>query len=239
MAARVCLLMRGQNTGLDYVDMFLMHYPIACVPDPQDASQEARDADGKLVIDMELSTNHVPTWRAMEELVRSGKARNIGVSNFHTGMLKALVPHAKVPVSCNQVECHPWLQQSELREYCRQNDILLVAYSPLGAQGDKLATPDTDKRLMDEPVVKQVAARNGITPGMVLLSWGIGKGHAVIPKSSNPDRIRQNMEGAAFTLPRADFDEITRIGESGQYHLVNFVAYFNGFDLYGTDRQYP
>ncbi|KAK7894646.1 hypothetical protein LTR67_005385 [Exophiala xenobiotica] len=199
---------------LDYVNLLLMHWPIAFKRDEK--METLLHPNGKPVIDEDLSTNHVPTWRAMEALVAAGKVRSIGVSNFSTAHLSALLPHAKQPIAVNQVEAHAWLPNNDLLAFCKKNDILMMAFSPLGGQ-----TPSIKERLLDDPAVQQVAQSTGLDPGQVLLSWGLQRGTAVIPKSAKTSRIASN-----FHVQRLSGDDFDAIGSIHERKLIRLLQHF-------------
>ncbi|MCJ1304999.1 hypothetical protein MMC08_007812 [Hypocenomyce scalaris] len=192
------------DMGLDYVDMLLMHWPVAFKHDED--MEILYHPNGKPIIDEELTNNHVPTWRAMESLVDSGKVRSIGVSNFNVDKLKVLLPHVRIPISTNQVEAHPWLPNNELLAFCQSHDILLTAYSPLGGQNTN------NERLVDDPAVKQVAKRSGLDVGQVLLSWAVQRATAVVAKSAKESRIISNMK--IEKLSQADVEAVDNIHKS-------------------------
>ncbi|KAM5347489.1 hypothetical protein ACJ41O_010494 [Fusarium nematophilum] len=150
--------------------------------------------DGKPVVDEELSANHEPTWRAMEALVRSGKTRSIGVSNFTVAQLTKLLSFAEIRPACNQVEAHPWFPQNNLLEFCKEKGVVFVAYSPLGSQPGAMHA--VEARLLDDQDVAAVAEKNGIEPAQVLISWALQRGTVAIPKSACPNRIKSNFNGA-------------------------------------------
>lgn len=105
----------------------------------------------------------------MEELVRSGNARSIGVSNFTVAQLAKLLSFAEIKPACNQVEAHPWWPQNDLLEFCKENGVVFVAYSPLGSQPGAMHA--VEARLLDDQDVVAVAKKNGIEPAQVLISW--------------------------------------------------------------------
>ena len=124
----------------------------------------------------------------MKELVATGKTRTIGVSNFSVTELKDILPHAKdIPISCNQVECHPWLPQTELLNFCKQQGIVLTCYSPFAGQKEDGAT------LLKDPIVNELAEKNGMDVGQLLQSWAVGRGTVPLGKSQNEARIKSNL----------------------------------------------
>jgi len=120
--------------------------------------------------------DYVDTYKAMEALLTTGKVRAIGVSNFNIRRLEDLLSRTKTVPACNQVEAHPYLLQPELLAFCKQHDILLEAYSPLGNN------QSGEPRTVDDPLVHEVAKEVGMDPGVLLGSWGVQRGHVVLPK---------------------------------------------------------
>ena len=144
------------------------------------------------------------TWSAMEELVQQGKIRAIGVSNFTCQHIKQMIDGGIRP-AINQVEMHPYLPQSKLLNFCKDNGIKVVAYSALG-------TGETPS-LMKDPVVVKVAKSLQMTPAQVLLSWAITRGTAVIPKTSNPARLEEN-----FNLRTLDEESMCQLNDIKTHH---------------------
>ncbi|KAK1762473.1 aldo/keto reductase-like protein [Phialemonium atrogriseum] len=216
-----------------YVDLYLMHWPLAF--ERTDDYEIRTREDGKPVVNEELSSNHEPTWRAMEELVRRGKTRAIGVSNFNVEQLKKLLSFARIKPVCNQVEAHPWLPQKELLEFCRENDIAFVAYSPLGSQSGPKTMHTLTARLLEDETVVEVAHRLKTGPAQVLLAWAIQRGTVAIPKSSNPKRIDDNLK--VIELGKKDFDLIDQITVRDplkRNRLVNFDTVW-GVNCFGDE----
>ncbi|WP_308011918.1 aldo/keto reductase [Actinacidiphila acidipaludis] len=164
---------------LDYVDLYLIHWP-----------QPARDA-------------YRETWRAFEKIAADGRARAIGVSNFHPAHLDRLIGGSSVVPAVNQIELHPRLPQAGLRRVHAEHGIATEAWSPLG-QG---------KGLLDDPVIARVAARHDRTPAQVVLRWHLQLGNVVIPKSVTPERIRENIDVFGFALTEADMAELAGLDD--------------------------
>jgi diketogulonate reductase-like aldo/keto reductase len=142
------------------------------------------------------------TWRAMERLKRDGKARAIGVSNYTVRHLEELLARANEPPSVNQVELHPFLQQRELVEFCRKSGIVVEAYAPL-----------VKAQRMDHPVLRRLARKHQATPAQVLVRWALQLGYVVLPKSVQPERIRENAEVYRFELDADDLAAMERLDE--------------------------
>ncbi|KAF4947405.1 hypothetical protein FGADI_10476 [Fusarium gaditjirri] len=213
-----------KNFGLDYVDLFLVHWPIAAEKD-EDYKPKI-GPDGKYVIKKDLTENPEPTWRAMEEIYASGKARAIGVSNWTVEGLKKLLSFAKVKPAVNQIEIHPFLPNEELVKFCQENDILPAAYSPLGSQNQ---VPTTGEKVRTNETLNAVADRSGNTLAQVLLAWGLRRGYAVLPKSSTPSRIESNFQ--IPNLSDEDFEAIQSVAKGRHTRFVNMKDTF-GYDVW-------
>jgi 2,5-diketo-D-gluconate reductase A len=144
---------------------------------------------------------YVETWRAFEKLLADGRVRSIGVSNFEIPHLQRLLAETDVTPAVNQIELHPEFPQEDLREFHQQHGILTESWGPLG-QG---------KGLLESPQIVEVAQRKDRTPAQVVLRWHVQLGCVVIPKSVNPDRIRENINIFDFELDDADMAEISKV----------------------------
>lgn len=201
-----------KDLDLDYLDLYLIHWGVAIPPyegapnNPAGRWTEQLDENGYLV------TEKVPireTWEAMEGLVERGLVKAIGVANFTAPMLNDLLSYAKIAPAVNQVELHPYLQQAELVEFCAYNGIAVTAYSPLGSPGNY-----RDKGfpvLTDDETVRAIAQAHGKSPAQVLLRWGVQRGTIAIPKSVNPERIRENIDIYDFALTGAQMEAIAAL----------------------------
>ncbi|KAI1099601.1 Aldo/keto reductase [Jackrogersella minutella] len=218
-----------QNFGLDYIDLFLVHWPIAAEHD--DKNMPKIGSDGKYIIKKGLTENPEPTWRAMEELYEAKKARAIGVSNWTVPGLKQLLSFAKVKPAVNQIEVHPFLPNDELIEFCKQNDILPAAYSPLGSQDQ---VPSTGEKVRTNKTLIEVAERSGQTLAQVLLAWGVRRGYVVLPKSSTPSRIESNFQ--VPELSDADFEAINAVAKGRHTRFVNMKDTF-GYDVWPEETK--
>jgi alcohol dehydrogenase (NADP+) len=193
------------DLGLATLDLYLIHWPVAHrhgVLMPQVASDQ-------------LSLEQRPiaaTWQAMEELVRAGLVRHIGVSNFSQSKLAALLAGAELPPEANQVERHPYLQQPELLAFCQAQAIQLTAYAPLGSPAAGTSSP-----LLSDPVITAIAAAHGASAAQVLLAWGIACGTAVIPKSVHPQRLAANLAAAQLSLGDSDLAQIAALDRGERF----------------------
>ena len=171
--------------GSDYVDLFLIHWPLPTLYDG----------------------DFVSTWQTLEEFKSDGRARSIGVSNFQIHHLERLARDTETVPAVNQIEVHPYFTNDAVRAYGIEHTILTEAWSPI-AQGD----------VLDDPVVGQIAQKVAKTPAQVVLRWHIERGDIVFPKSSTPQRIRENIDIFDFELSDDQIDELTGLdrGEAGR-----------------------
>ncbi|KAJ9606833.1 hypothetical protein H2200_008843 [Cladophialophora chaetospira] len=203
-----------KDLGAEYVDLYLMHWPVAFA-----SGDRWFPLDDNGVF--KLSIVHFnDTWKAMEALLRTGKTRAIGVSNFNIRRLKHLLSSAEVVPAVNQVEAHPYLQQPDLLDFCNENGILLEAYSPLG--NNITGEPKT----VDDPEVHAVAASLNMDPGQVLVSWGVQRNTVVLPKSVTEKRIIGNFQDAV--LPE---DAMKTLNALERHKRFNFPARW-GYDIF-------
>jgi diketogulonate reductase-like aldo/keto reductase len=193
---------------------------------PRIVSQVVILTTPQYVINHELTENPEPTWRAMEALQRSGKARAIGVSNWTIPRLEQLLSFATIKPAVNQVEIHPFLPNQELLDYCQSKDILLVAYSPLGSQNQ---VPRTGEKVAENKTLNEVAQSSGHTLAQTLIAWGIKRGYPVLPKSATPSRIQSNFQD--YELSEEDYAKVNAVAKDRHCRFVNMKDTF-GFDLW-------
>ena len=165
---------------LDYLDGYLIHTPFAFRP-----GDEQYPKDGRGVPAYDSGVTLIETWRAMEQLVDEGLCRSIGLSDITLDKLKEIVAHARILPSVVQVECHPYLPEWELLDFCKQHGIVLLAFAPLGH--------GMEPRIPDDPVIKAIAERVRKTPAQVALSWAAQRGTAFLTTSTNPAHIKENF----------------------------------------------
>lgn len=178
---------------VDYLDLFLIHWPQAFYYVDIDPTQRGYDnediddsGDGKK-IDPSVSVHE--TWEAMEELVEEGLVKSIGVSNFPVSLLHELMTRSKIPPSVNQVEAHPYLQQTKLLKYCTARGVHFQAYSPLGTPGFK---EEHEPRILDDPILQGIAAAHNASVANICIAWALQRGTSVVVKSSSSERQREN-----------------------------------------------
>ncbi|KAI9488666.1 NADP-dependent oxidoreductase domain-containing protein [Zychaea mexicana] len=212
--------------GVEYVDLYLMHWPFAWEFHGYsfDDIKGHKDENGhRKRIDVSI----VDTYRAMEELVKAGVVKSIGVSNFTIPMLEQILKECDIPPAVNQVEIHPSLPQEELLAWCKEHNIVLTAYSPLGNPGHR-----GQPAMMDHPAVLSAAKKYNVSPVQVLLNWGVSRGYTVIPKSVTPERIKANL--ARIEMDKDDIEAIASIGREHPHRICDpikiFGPAFNIFD---------
>lgn len=191
---------------LDYLDLYLMHWPIAF----KTGHEQASTPDDLWSLD-EMPLQQ--TWEAMQALQSSGKVKHIGVSNFNEPKLKKLMAVNGQKPELNQIELHPYFQQSALVGFCQSNDIVVTAYSPLGSRH----LIHGDESISKADIVVSIAEKHGCMPTQVLLAWGMERGTAVIPKSVNATRIRDNFESIFVQL---DADDMRQLGLLEKNHRL-------------------
>ncbi|WCJ28354.1 NAD(P)-linked oxidoreductase superfamily protein [Euphorbia peplus] len=203
-----------QDLQLDYIDLYLIHWPVSMKRGSVGFKPE------------NLSTPNIPsTWKAMEALYDSGKARAIGVSNFSSKKLEDLLAVARIPPAVNQVECHPVWQQPNLHEFCKSKGIHLSAYSPLGSPG----SGTVKIRVLENPILAMVAEKLGKTPAQVALRWGLQMGHSVLPKSTSEARIKENFDLFDWSIPEDLLPKLSKIEQSRLIRGSGFVNETYGY----------
>ncbi|MBI4257166.1 aldo/keto reductase [Candidatus Uhrbacteria bacterium] len=193
---------------VDYLDLYLMHFGVAS---PHGQGIEPDDKDGVL-IPAKVSVRE--TWEAMEELVRDGLVKAIGISNFTAPMLVDLLTYTQITPAVNQIELHPYCQQPRMIEFCQQLGIAVTAYSPLGSQVEMNGSKPA---LLDDPTIQRIAQAHGKSPAQICLRWGVERGTVVIPKSTSPEHIAQNADIFSFELSEGDMTELAKLDRHLRY----------------------
>jgi len=191
--------------GLKYLDLYLSHTPFAFQPGDED---DPRDSNGNILYDREVTLPE--TWAAMEDLVDRGKCRAIGLSDITLDALLPIWQSARIKPAVVQVEAHPYLPETELLEFCKQKDILFLAFAPLG-HGIRPGP-------LEDPVILAVAARTNKTPAQVLLAWAIQRGTALLTTPKTAERAQENFNISA--IPEDAMDEINRIQTRQRFNDV-------------------
>jgi len=185
------------DLGVGYVDLFLIHFPIALKYVPIEARYPPGWFFDESVEEPKMEPDAVPiadTWRAMEALVGTGKVRNIGVSNFNIQGLRDLLSYATIKPQVLQVELHPQLQQTKLLRFCKSNDIVVTGFSPLGSGSYvELGMAASGDSVLQNEAISAIAVKHGVSPAQVCLRWGVQRGTTLVPKTSKAHRLYENL----------------------------------------------
>ncbi|MCJ1228906.1 hypothetical protein MMC12_005570 [Toensbergia leucococca] len=189
------------DLGLEYLDLYLMHWPVASSP-----------INGKTTLD------YIDTWHAMTLLPN---VRNFGISNFSPAQLSHLLTHSSTVPFAHQMEIHPYLPQSAWLQYHNAHNIHVTAYSPLANSNPTYDTSVASTSsslpplLLNNSLIVNIAEKRGCTPATVALAWGLSRGTSVIPKSSHAERIRENFGAGECGLEYGDFKAVEGLGGEG------------------------
>jgi len=194
-----------QDLGLDYLDLYLIHWPIAFANIDGGKTTFPKNPDGTVMYDVD--THPTDTWLAMEKLVEKGLVKSIGLSNFNSEQIQDVLDKGKIKPVINQVECHPYLGQAKLKKFCEDRGIFLTAYSPLGSPDRPWAKPD-DPKLLDDAGLVEIAKKHNKSVAQLLIRWQIQRKVVVIPKSVTPSRIEENANIFDFELSVEDMSTI-------------------------------
>jgi diketogulonate reductase-like aldo/keto reductase len=178
---------------IDYVDCYIIHTPFAFLPGDE---QDPRDEHGQVAYDSGVTL--VETWRALESLVDGGRCKSIGLSDVTLERLKEIVAVSRIKPAVVQVESHPYLPEWDLLDFCREHGIVVQAFAPLGHA--------MEPKVVNDPVIANIAQRIHKTPAQVALAWAVQRGTAFLTTSTNSRRIRENFEISA--LPEDAMREI-------------------------------
>lgn len=201
--------------GLDYLDLYLIHWPMAF---PKGGAKVPEDKDGNIIY-LEITLSE--TWKGMEKAVKDGLTRNIGLSNTNHKMITDVWNNANIKPSALQVEIHPYLSQEKLVKFAQEKGMVVTGYSNLGAVARSWAMNDEPRVLQDE-TIKKLASDLGKTPAQVILRWLVQRNIAVIPKSTNPDHMRENTKIFDFKLSEENMKTMNSLNKN--YRYVAFWA---------------
>ena len=211
-----------EELQVEYLDLWLMHWPVA--QKPGTAIPSGSD-------DM-LSLKEVPleeTWAEMEKAYNQGLVKAIGTSNFGSEKLQLILDKGQISPAVNQVECHPYLQQNELSDFCNKNMIALTAYSPLGSASrskDGNAESNNKSALLEDAVILNIAHKLNVSAAQVILAWQMQRGVIVIPKSANEARLQENLNSLNLILDNQDMEQIARLDK--EYRVIDGKAFAYG-----------
>ncbi|KAF6169486.1 hypothetical protein GIB67_004767 [Kingdonia uniflora] len=211
---------------LEYLDLYLVHFPVATKHTGVGATSSAVDEDGVLEIDTTISLE--TTWHAMEDLVSMGLVRSIGISNYDIFLTRDCLAYSKVKPAVNQIETHPYFQRDSLVKFCQKHGICVTAHTPIGGAAANIEWFGSVSCL-DNPLLKALAEKYKKTVAQVVLRWGIQRNTVIIPKSSKLERLEENFKVFDFELTKEDMELIKGVDRK---HRTNQPAKFWGIDLY-------
>ncbi len=205
---------------LDYLDLYLIHWPIAFAPHVGLDFPDKNKADDYLRLE---DAPIIDTWHAMEACVREGLVRYLGVSNFSQPKLTSLLQQAEIQPAVNQVESHPYLSQSELLAFCQQHQLVLTAYAPLGSPAlpDRLRTGD-EPSLLEHPILQELATSNNVSVAQIMLAWQLQRQVAVIPKTTQDKRLVENFQAQRIELIPEEMRLIDSLNQNRRFFTGEF-----------------
>jgi len=207
-----------KDLGLDYVDLYLIHFPFGWKEDNGLFPKDDNESEKMQYSDVDF----VETWKAMEGLVGKGLAKSIGVSNFNSQQLERLLGSATIVPAINQIECHPYLNQRKLIDFCKSKGIVVTAYSPFGSPDRPWAAADEPK-LIDDPKLVEIGKKYNKSSAQVILQWVVQRDVIVIPKSVTQSRIAENINIFDFKLTPADMDVIYEMNRDWRAVLLTHI----------------
>lgn len=202
------------DLGLDYIDVFYIHFPIAQkfipIEEKYPPNLYCGEGKGMKFEDVPLSV----TWKAMEKLVDDGKVKSIGISNFNGALILDLLRGCRIKPQLLQIEHHPYLVQPRLIKYAHDNDIHVVAYSSFGPQSFvEMNHPKVKDvvSLFQHDLIKEIATNHNVSVGKVLLRWATQRGLLIIPKSNKKERLLENFQVNDFDLTNEELEKISNL----------------------------
>ncbi|KAF5275190.1 hypothetical protein FQR65_LT04222 [Abscondita terminalis] len=214
------------NLQVDYVDLYLVHVPMGF----NDIEGQLHPVKPNGEVDFDFTTDLVAVWKEMERFKDEGLAKSIGVSNFNQNQIQRIISHGRIHPVCLQIELHAYFQQKEMVKYCKENNIVVTCYSPLGAPGlgkflsafgQQVELPD----LLGNPTVDAISKKHNKTPAQVLLRHCLQKGLVAIPKSVTPKRIRENIDIFNFKLDDQDMTQLNELDQGPAARLLDFTSF--------------
>jgi len=212
---QVCVKKILAKLNTPYLDLCLIHWPMSF--GPSDTELVPTGPDGN-IIDGKL--DYLEAWQGLEDCVKAGLIKSIGVSNFNSIQIERLLGSAIIKPVTNQVEIHPYLPQTKLKKFCEDRGVTLTAYSPLGNPGSQVNTASDKDKLLKDPVVNRLAEKYKKNVGHVLLKFQTQRGIIVIPKSVHLDRIKSNIQIFDFELTPEEIRELESLDRN--YRTCDF-----------------
>ncbi|XP_060072946.1 1,5-anhydro-D-fructose reductase-like [Ylistrum balloti] len=204
-----------------YLDLVLIHHPWTMRKNGQ-RDLKPMDSKGELQF---VKFNLQKTWRSLENCVKDGTVRSIGLSNFTIGQIQNILDGCTIMPANLQLECHAYLQQKSLHEFCKARDITLTAYSPLGAPGRPEHHRFTDQPvLLDDPIVDSISQAHRKTKAQILLGWLVQKGFCVVPKTKSEKRLTENLEIFNTNLSNSELVKLQALDRGIRYFKFKYMT---------------
>ncbi len=201
---------------LEYLDLYLIHWPVALL------NSVNYPKDGSEMIDLK----HIPlveTWQGMIALKENNLTKHIGVSNFSIKKINELINETGVCPEALQLELHPFLQQNKIVDFANANNIILTGFCPLGSSDRPInRITEGEPKLFENKSIIDIAQEKGNTPAQIMLAWAINRGTSVIPKSVNPQRLKENIEAADIELTPLEMEKINQLDQHYRYIKGDF-----------------
>ena len=219
---RAACLRTLSDLKLDYLDLYLVHFPISLKHVPMETRYPPEWVHDPAAAEPRMEEDLVPmseTWAAMEALVAEGLVRNIGVCNMGAVQIRDILSYAKVAPAVLQVEMHPYLSQERLVRFAKEKGIAVTAFSSFGGSSYvEIGMATVSECVMDEAVVKDIAKTHNVTAAQVLLRWALQRGVAVIPKSTNAGRLAENLALFSFELSSTQMAEVSALNKNKRFN---------------------
>lgn len=207
-----------QDLGLDYLDEYLIHFPISMeyVPFEKKYPPEWHNLEGKMVL---VPNDMGETWKAMEDLVDQGLTKTIGVCNFQTQMIRQILSTCRIRPATLQVELHPHNSQEKLIRFAQEYGIRVTAFSIFGASSYvEINFATKDDLLMKDNVILDIANQKGKTPGQILIRWAMQRNTLPLCKTSNSSRMKENRDVFDFSLDDSEMKRINSLNKNRRYN---------------------
>ncbi|XP_013186405.2 aldo-keto reductase AKR2E4 [Amyelois transitella] len=193
-----------EKLGLDYVDLYLMHWPLGLNDDYTHSS-----------------VDFMETWRGLEDVVNQGLAKGIGVSNFNEDQIRRVLTEGNIKPAVLQIEIHPQIIQTDLVSYAQSQGLVVMGYSPLGSLVMRFGMMFPGPRV-DDPKLVKIAQKYGKSTPQVVLRWLVDRNIVPVAKTTNPKRLRENINIFDFTLEKSEMEDINQYDSKKRYTQPSF-----------------
>jgi len=220
---------------LDYVDLYLIQFPIG-LQYVDESEMIPKDINGNVKLDSKTCLEAV--WKAMENEIKVGRTKSIGISNFNKNQIERILKICRTPPAVLQIEVNAYCQQKEMRQFCKSHNIHITAYGPLGSisnagnANQKLSKKKDNKIMLNEPIVQTIASYHHRTPAQILLRFLTQLDVSIIPKTIRENRLLENMKIFDFQLTLAELAELDKLdhGKAGHSKKLYFSELLKGIE---------